>query len=282
MLGKLLKYEWRATCKIMLVLNAALILLTLAGCCVLNTDIFDHTDAIPMAVLMVVLYALSLAAFGIATLFYLYVRFYRNLFAQEGCLMHTLPVTPLQLLHSKLIVGYIWTLLNAALIMVSILCLAFVAGYHFAVTHGMDGIWDRMVQEFALESPAAENGINAFYKIFGYTPIEFFRQLIWLQLIGSFVSLLTGYVSILLGQLVEKYKLMASVGFFIALYIANQIFCSILMLVPGLKTLVEDMDNFLFSYYRDMMGYGILSQFLVGIVLYIAAVFLMRRRVNLD
>ncbi len=282
MLRKLLKYEWRATCKVMVIMDSALILLTLAGCCILHTDIFNHTDAVPMAVLMVTLYALSLTALGIATLFYLYFRFYRNLFTQEGYLMHTLPVTPLQLLHSKLIVGYIWTLLNASLIMVSILCLAFVAGYHFAVTHGMDGIWDRMIKELALESPAAENGINAFYKIFGYTPLEFFRQLIWLQLIGSFVSLLTGYVSILLGQLIEKYKLMASVGFYIALYIINQIFCSILMLVPGLQILVQDTGNFLYSYYRDMMGYAILSQFLVGIVFYIAAVFLMRRRVNLD
>lgn len=281
MLRKLLKYEWRATSKVMLIMDSALVLLTLIGCFILNTDIFDRTDAIPMAILMVTLYALSLTALGIATLFYLYFRFYRNLYSREGYLMHTLPVTPMQLFHAKLLVGYIWTLLNSALIMVSIICLFFVAGYHFAMTHGMDGV-GQIIEKLSLESPANENGINFFYEMFGYTPLEFFQQLSWLQLIGSFVSLLTGYVSILLGQLIEKYKLMASVGFYIALYIINQIVCSILMIMPGLQVLMQDTDNFLYSYYRYMMAYAILSQFVMGLVFYAAAVFLMRRRVNLD
>lgn len=281
MLRKLLKYEWHATRKVMLIMDFALILLTLIGCCVLNTTIFDHKDAAPMAIFMVILYTLSLTVFGIATLIYLYFRFYRNLFTAEGYLMHTLPVTPLQLFHAKLIVGYLWTLLNTALIILSVLSLAFVAGYHFAKTSDINSMWIS-IQGTTVESSGTVDFVNTFYQIFGYTPLQFLRQLLWVELISSFSCLLTGYVSILLGQFVEKYKLMASIGFYIALYIINQMVCPIVMIVPGLRILVQDADNFLFSYYRNMMDYAIFSQVLMGLVFYVVALFLMRRPVNLD
>lgn len=281
MLRKLLKHEWYATCKVMVAINLALILLTFIGCCILNTDIFNHKDAVPMAILMVILYTLSLTVFGISTLIYLYFRFYRNLFTGEGYLMHTLPVTPMQLFHSKLIIGYLWTLLNTFLIIISVLALTFIAGYHFAETHNAEDSV-RLLQGFQTEPLDSNNFANAFFEFFGYTPLQFLFHLTQLQIIGSFVSLLTGYVSILLGQLVEKYKLMASIGFYIILYIVNQIVCSILMILPALRILVQDTDNFLRSYYKDMMEYAIFSQFFMGFVFYFAAVFLMRRRVNLD
>ena len=42
---------------------------------------------------------------------YIAVRFYKNLYTDEGYLMHTLPVTPRQLLVSKLTVGSLWSFL---------------------------------------------------------------------------------------------------------------------------------------------------------------------------
>lgn len=281
MLRKLVKFEWRATYKLMGAVDLALILLTLAGCCILATDIFEHEGTFQLAVLLMTLYGLSLAAFGIATMFYLYVRFYRNLFAAEGYFMHTLPVTPMQLLHSKLIVGYGWMVLNSFLITLSILAFLAAIFFHYAQVYGAESL-SQFLHGTGLPGQNSSDFGNSFYVRFGYTIGQFFIQFLVLHIVSSFASLLTGYASILLGQLVEKYKRMASVGFYIALYAVNQIVCSILMVIPFMQRLPEDMDVLFYRYFRNVIDYGIISQLLMGAVFYAATVFLMRRRVNLD
>ena len=281
MLGKLIKHEWRATYKLMAAINLALVLLTLGGCCILNTDIFEQEDVFLLAVFLVTLYCLSLAAFGMATVFYLYMRFYLNLFGKEGYFMHTLPVTPMQLLHSKLIVGYAWTCLNSVLVSLSILSLITAAFFHYAEKYGVDSLLKELYGT-GMATLSHGDFMDSFSQKFGYTVGQFFFQFLLLHFVASFASLLTGYVSILLGQLVEKYKRMASVGFYIALYVINQIVCSILMIIPTMQKLDGDMDEFLYSYCKDVIHFGIISQILMGALFYAAAVFLMRRRVNLD
>lgn len=281
MLGKLLKYEWKATGKILCLVNLALILITLVGCCILNTDIFDNENAIPLAILLITLYTLSLAAIGIITLIYLFLRFYRNLFTAEGYLMHTLPVTPGQLFHSKLIVGYFWICLNSILGIVSVSLLSFVASYHFVSTHGTDAA-DQFILDMGMTIPSAsQNWSEWFQEFFCYPPLQFFFMVLLLQLVCNFTSLLTGYMSILLGQLVEKYKQAASVGFYILFYVANQIVSSAIILIPCMRTLMIS-DHFMKEYARLLMPLATVSQIIIGIIFYTASLLLMRRKVNLD
>ena len=107
MLKKLLKYEWKETARLLLPINLALIVLTVLGCAMLSTSIFDSEVSIFFAVPLLILYIISIIAFSSVTIIYIYVRFYKNLYTAEGYLMHTLPVTPMQLFHSKLIVASI-------------------------------------------------------------------------------------------------------------------------------------------------------------------------------
>lgn len=283
MLGKLLKHEWKSVGKVLIVINLVLILITLIGCGILNTNTFDNPEAIPLAVVLIIFYALSLSTLGIVTFIYLYIRFYRNLFTAEGYLMHTLPVSPIQLFHSKLLVGYFWTALNSLLIVLSIAALSFVAGYHFVDTHGAESV-NQALQENGFMASMANGAewTTAFQKTFYYTPAQLIILLLALVLVNSFASILTGYISILLGQLVEKYKLAATVGFYIAIYIANQILCSMIAFLPGFKSMITDMDSFFSNFYRDMIPFSIVGQLLIGIIFYLIAIFLMRRRVNLD
>ena len=281
MLGKLIKFEWRATYRLMAALNLALALLTVAGCCILITDVFGQEDMFPVAVLLMALYALSLTAFGLATMLYLYVRFYRNLFASEGYFMHTLPVTPMQLFHSKLAVGYVWMALSSVLVTFSILALLAAIFFHYAQIHGIEVLF-QFLYGSGLPSLSSGNLFDPFYEKFGYTVGQFFAKFLLLHLASSFASLLTGYVSILLGQLVEKYKRAASVGFYIVIYVINQVVCSILMVIPTVQRLSGDSDKSFSHYFMEIMDYGTVSQFIMGALFYGAAVFLMRRRVNLD
>lgn len=282
MLGKLLKHEWKSTCKIMTAANLTLLLLTLTGCCILNTDIFDSQESALLAVFLIIFYALSLAAFSIITGIYLYTRFYRNLFTSQGYLMHTLPVTPLQLFHSKLLVGYFWSSVNALLTILSVILLSFVAGYHYVDTYGAENVQDLLQDLDMVISTGNGDWTISFRNLFGYTPLQILGLMILLQLSGSLASLLMGYVSILLGQLMEKYRLACAIGFYIALYIGNQIISSVLILSPTLYKSVSTMGSFLNSYYKNMLPAAVFSQLILSFIFYMVSVLLMRRKLNLD
>ena len=280
MFRKLMKHEWHDTYKAMLTVNLALILLTLIGCCILNTSVFEHRETSPVAVLIVFFYIMSLATCGILATCYLCIRFYRNLFGKEGYLMHALPVKPAQLLHSKLIVGYAWSMLNSLLCIASVALLAFLALFQYAKANGVDGI-SPLLQWGGMDNARTIDLESAFEDIFGYKPLGFLLQFCILQVFSDLASLLTGYVSILLGQLVEKYKVMSAIGFYIALYLANQTICSIMITLPSLTALSKEGESFLKFYCKTMMHYAIVSQVLAGAALYLAALLLMRRKQNL-
>lgn len=79
MLGKLIKHEWHATKRILLPINLALLLITLVGCLFLGTDILQTENSLPLVILLLLLYALSLIALITVSGIYLLIRFYKNL-----------------------------------------------------------------------------------------------------------------------------------------------------------------------------------------------------------
>lgn len=282
MLGKLLKHEWKSTCKIMTVINLTVLLLTIAGFCILNMNIFGNRESTLLAVFLIIFYALSLAAFGIITEIYLYTRFYRNLFTSEGYLMHTLPVTPLQLFHAKLIVGYFWYVINSLLVIGGVLLFSFVAAWQFMDSQEAEST-HRMLSDLNSVIFGGNNDvISAFRNTFGCTPLQAAGMTVLFQLSGSLAALLMGYVSILLGQLMEKYRLASAIGFYIVLYIINQIISSFLFLLPGLQMSAADMERIMSGYFKGFFSTAVLSQTILSLVLYMVSVLLMKRKLNLE
>ncbi|MGN0291367.1 MAG: hypothetical protein ACI4C5_05495, partial [Lachnospiraceae bacterium] len=116
MLGKLLKHEFKTTSKMILPLYFVLVVLTIFARITAQSMFSANetlTDSLGFGIFSgttIVMYILGLFAVSIATFIYLVMRFYKNLFSAEGYLMHTLPVTSWQLLSSKLIVSFVWSL----------------------------------------------------------------------------------------------------------------------------------------------------------------------------
>ena len=109
MLGKLMKHEFKTTSKVILPLYLILVVLTIFAR-IFAQSLFtaenSNIDSIGFGLfggLSVILYILGLFAVSIASFIYLLVRFYKNLFGDEGYLMHTLPVTSWELLSSCLL-----------------------------------------------------------------------------------------------------------------------------------------------------------------------------------
>ena len=115
MLGKLLKHEIKNTGKILLPLNLALIGVTLIGMIVLGSKIFENEHIGMLAGALLVFYILGIVALFIVTYVFLMITFYRSMYSAEGYLTHTLPVSPITTLNSKLIVSLFWACLTMIL-----------------------------------------------------------------------------------------------------------------------------------------------------------------------
>ena len=104
MLGKLFKYEVKATARIFLPLYFVLIVFAIINSFMsFNADDFSLPQFITLT-----LYIFILVGMFVASLIVMIQRFYKNLLSEEGYLMFTLPVKPYKHIISKLIVSVMW------------------------------------------------------------------------------------------------------------------------------------------------------------------------------
>ena len=185
MLGKLLKYEVRATGRTFLPLFAVLFLFT-----VINKIFFiiqPRNFSLPQGISMMV-YVITLIGIFVATMLITIQRFYKSLLGDEGYLMFTLPVRPWQLITSKLIVSALWSIVSCVVAVGSIMVMAIGLDDLRAFPAAWRSIWQNMD------------------KWFGLSPLAFFIELILLMLAGLALSILVVYVSIALGTSAQQQK----------------------------------------------------------------------------
>ncbi len=127
MLGKLLKYDLKRQAK--LLLAAYLVVGLTAGISAIfrlvNANFEDATGVMNIVSgLTSGMATLAIVVMVAGTLIYTVLYFRKNLFKDEGYLMHTLPVESWQLYFSKLIAGTLYSYLSI-LVAIAALCLAF-------------------------------------------------------------------------------------------------------------------------------------------------------------
>lgn len=115
MLKKMLHYDFKAILKFWWIgLLSTLVLSLGAGLCgSLLTSEKEFPDIINiMSTFVIVIAVISLFAFLFMTSIMIYVRYYKNLFSDEGYLTFTLPLKRSQVLNSKFISGLVMSLLT--------------------------------------------------------------------------------------------------------------------------------------------------------------------------
>lgn len=95
MLGKLIKHEWRAVWKVPGFVNLFLLLYTFAGILSLHSSIWESDNKIieTLLILATFFYFISIIVISFIVMVYITVRFFKNIYTDEGYLMHTLPVS---------------------------------------------------------------------------------------------------------------------------------------------------------------------------------------------
>ncbi|AOR22789.1 ABC transporter permease [Clostridium taeniosporum] len=217
MLGKLIKYETKATGRTLLPLYAALLIFALINKIFMNNDfsIIDRNTlgGVP-AMLSIFAYIATMVAIFVVTFFVIIQRFYKNILGDEGYLMHTLPVHPWQNITSKLLVGIIWIIVSGIVAILSVLILAF-------NSNALNPNLFRDISE----------GFSYFYAQYGVSGYMIGLEFIIAALLQIAVGIIMIYASISIGHLFNKRRILSSFGAFIVLNIIMNAITSTIAIV---------------------------------------------------
>lgn len=279
MLKKMLKHEWAETWRIPSLAFFVTVVLTVV-CALYFYFAPMATPEVELNVGNMVLFLLFVFYSGIVSLLitvYLGVRFYKNLYTDEGYLMHTLPVRPRMLILSKTLVGVFWIYLAGILSIITILpvvCLA-VPKLGYISEPELAELTSKMLPELL--------------SLFGDSPLELFFYFVPYMIVSSFFSVLLLYAAICLGQLFGKHKALSSILCYLGLNTLLSTVSAVLM-VPGLTGVIithaDDSDDFLTLVMPSIMQttffITFLSSLLLSAVCFWLCDYLMKKNLNLD
>ena len=129
MLGKLLKYELKASSRTLVPLYAGILILSIVCGSFFAAQANSFINAGKMNIFFGILYLLLFAllvAMSVLTVVSIVQRFYKNLLGDEGFLMFTLPVSSTMLLASKTLAAVFWTLASSIVGMLSLFLTMFI------------------------------------------------------------------------------------------------------------------------------------------------------------
>lgn len=272
MLGKLLKYEVKSTARIVLPLCGLVLVLSgiMRGAYSLLFHLSDSnwnliwnsplSLVLPLGIsLFGILITGVFVTIGIITIY----RFYKNLLGDEGYLMFTLPVTTHQNVLSKLLVSMLWSL--AAMLTVALTMIVFFAGTEFGSLF-VQGLAE------AMEELTRYLGISGYLLI-----LELFVGALF-SWVGGILSM---YVSLALGHLLNKLRLLASIGIYLGLTFVMQIVSSLIQITLLSVTSAAFENDPLTLMHINILPLTVLT-IIATVLCYLVTVHILNRRLNLE
>ena len=271
MLGKLIKHEFVATWKIFTLIDVVcLIAGVIVGIFMYN---FPYLENLPEALSILlgmgfVGYIILLISVCVLSLVYVVVRYYKSLYTSEGYLTFTLPATVTEILSAKMLVGFIWQVINYLCVFLSG-CLAF-GGFILWGIRSSDIILQDVVESFG----------DVMNEIFGIGWSPMLLVYILFLLVGIITNLLTFYFSISLGQLWQQHKVLGSIIFYFVVRFVIGLLGTFISIGSG-------SFNILFTattadYFTHIMWSGLVLNIILSVVMYFGCIFITNKKLNLD
>lgn len=219
MLGKLFKYEWKSVSLLLVIMHGALLVYTLIGRMGYELFLSGYTGgtfANSLNIIVIfyfIVYVVAIIAVALLTILYLAMRVQKNLFADEGYLTHTLPVTPAKILWSKVFIIWLWSALDIIVVSASVILLIGSKETFPSITTGFSHMWRIL---------ASVSGFSDFLNSAIYT----------LELIVQFFcyDTLLLIFAICLGSLFKNHKVLGTVVSFFGLTILSNI---VMLIITG-------------------------------------------------
>ena len=270
MLGKLLKYEFKATARLLIPLYLSVLVFALLNRFLL--PIYDISARYPLlfriaATLSLIIYVTLIVGMMLMTLIVMIQRFYKNLLGDEGYLMFTLPVQSWKHVVSKLTVSMFWTVASGIIAMCSVFI---VASPHIFTPE--------FFQELSVVS-------REFVRFLGALRYLVTFEIILIGLLSLASTILSIYAAIALGHLFNKHKLLIAFCAFIVLRTISQILMVIFFFIfsnqvlPGMQGV-----NFIPSAVQisNVLLTSILYLGIVTTGYYVITNYILKRRLNLE
>lgn len=258
MLSKLLKYEIKASARTLIPLYLGILVVSIVCGFLLTNSFgghnFNGNTSFFSGMLTLLLFGLFVAL-GVLTIVSIIQRFNQSLLGDEGFLMFTLPISSAVLLSSKLIVAMLWTICGGIITLLS-----------SAIIFGITII--RMPFSFDFWEEASQ-----FFSLIDAHDVSVVFQVLLLIFLSLVATILTAYLSMMIGQLqiFSNHRVPVS---FIAFFIINWI----------ISWFSQPINN-IFDHIDVTITSGLLTGNIFGIViaaiLFFLVNYLMNKKLNL-
>lgn len=262
MLGKMIKYDLKSSVRVFILIHAVFIAICAGG----RIFFMDRIDFNAPARVLVAPISIAfttaiflIAAISLCTSLMITVRFYRNLFGKESYLTWTLPVSGIQHLWAKIISGCILAVIDIVVIGAGILLL---------VTGG------NVMEAYTAVKPEIIETLGL--------PLGTFALYIFIfSVIGSISSVLMIYFCICVGQLFPGHHALYAVAIYFISSFVIQIITLVIMVATGQFDFYEANTGLIANHALSLLIPIIVFALILTVAEYIAAHYIMKKRINL-
>ena len=275
MLGKLLKHEWKAVWKIPVLLIGILLAAAMMAGFTFHLPIWDSEwVGLPLSgVMMIITFYVAIIGVSLGITIYFAVRYYKNMFTDEGYLTNTLPVSSHQLLLSKVITMFSWDIISILAIAASV-----------AIFMGM------IILAF-MEPGDGKTIVDGFWELFDMSIWDspymqefegFCVSMIVMVLASAFSGTMTIVASVTIGQMVRRHRILGAFGAYFAIGTVMQIISTVILF----PYMISTFDNVYVETPFPLMTvmYLIISavSVIIGVGLYFLSEYLIRKQLELE
>lgn len=270
MLGKLIKYDFKALSRYLVVIHIMLLITAALGRFLFiermtqNPDRLSSAGAVIVAVGILVYVILFMTAlFG--TLLIISIHFYKNLYSDEAYLTHTLPVSRGQLLLAKTVSGSVWMLIDVVLVILSVLILV---------------LYQPVIQEFVTHKDEML-AVMGFPSTVGFGKITLL--LIIMFIVSSVSNVMTLYVSISAGQLFSNHRVLGAIVVFFSISTIISVIggaAGAAYSIPAVMNAVD--ESFIYQFYLRAYLFSMVLELATAVGFYVVTYLLMQKKLNLN
>ena len=268
MLGKLLKYELKATSRVFIPLYIAILVVSIVNGLSLNLEILNI-----QGLATIVLMCLFISLFVI-TIVVTIQRFNKNLLKDEGYLMFTLPVSSKHLVLSKYLTSLIWTFLSFVVAFLSFTIIFMIPTYKY-----FD--FSYFINEFNL----------LFSNMLNLNILGQFLKIILLMIISYTIFIFNVYLALSVGQLpiFNRFRNVSSfIGFLVINLLISYAQNIVSLFVNDASVNIEAIDNINYainsvtSIVSKGLNIAIVINLILILVLFFATTYILDKKLNLE
>ena len=279
MLGKLIKHEWKSVSRVGCLLLGAMALITFFGWLGFQTPMWNALDNAGsqfgwldvFGIMTLMLYVVMLVAVNYGILAYLGVHFYKTMYADEGYLTHTLPVTKHQILLSKILVSSLWMMILILSVYLSLVILGLAM---------LTAVMPKGYPEISLWRDVIPGMRDILYWAgleLGWDVGSWVISVFVTSMVSPFATVTILFGAISIGQLFTKFRILMAIVTYVGILVAQSVIGALL------RSILAVNGSSLFGTYMNVsLNSNILINCLAAVALYFVAWYITGNKLNME